>query len=150
MAHAEILKPRIIHSNLKGQGLAQLFCLASYPIRFHLQNYSVVNRNQTSCVISIIPNFLAGFVQKMSMTKIKLFSVTSVNFKFILNVTNLIIQITGILRTVMNPCIEQIVAAQFFLSTPYQAKTSWLVVLTLITTSHSGEIQNMIIIAHYH
>ena len=89
MAHTEILKPRTLHSNLKGQGLAQLIVF-SY-IRFHSQNYSVVNRNQTSCVISIIPNFLAGFVQKMSMTKIKLFSVTSVNFGFILNVTNLII-----------------------------------------------------------
>ena len=42
-------------------------------------------------LISITLNFLAGFVQKMSMTKIKLFSVNSVNFGFILNVTILII-----------------------------------------------------------
>ena len=49
-----------------------------------------------SCVRSIIPNFLAGLVQKTSMTKVKLFSVTSVNFGFILNVTTLIILITDI------------------------------------------------------
>ena len=36
--------------------------------------------------MSIIPNFLARFVQKKDMTKIKLFSVTFVNFGFILNV----------------------------------------------------------------
>ena len=36
-------------------------------------------------------------------------------------------------------CID--VAAQFFLSIPYIAtKTSWLVVLTVIVTSHSGKI----------
>ena len=35
--------------------------------------------------------FFAGFVQKMPMTQIKLFSVTSMNFGFTLNVTNLII-----------------------------------------------------------
>ena len=87
----------------------------------------------------------------MSMAKIKLFSETSVNFGFILNVTNLIIEITGIFRTVMNLGIVQIVAAQFFLSTSYQAtKSSWLVVQTLIATSHSGEISNTILIAHYH
>ena len=77
MARTEILKPRTWHTNLKGQGLAQLIVFSQLPIEFHSQNYSVVNRNQTSCVISIIPNFLAGFLQKMSMTKIKLFSVTS-------------------------------------------------------------------------
>ena len=54
------------------------------------QDQSVVNR-ETSCVMSIIPSFHAGFVQKMYMTKIKLFNVTSVNFGFILNVTILII-----------------------------------------------------------
>ena len=35
----------------------------------------------------IIPNFLAALVQKMYMTKIKLFNETSVNVGFILNVT---------------------------------------------------------------
>ena len=76
---------------------------------------------------------------------------TSVNFGFVFNVTNLIIQITGIFKSVMNPGIAQIVAAQFFLSTPYQAtKTFWLVVQTLIAISHSGKIQKMIIIVHYH
>ena len=38
----------------------------------------------------------------------------------------------------MNPGIAQNVATQFFLLTPYQiTKTSWLVVLTLIVTSHN-------------
>ena len=54
------------------------------------QDQSVVNR-KTSCVMSIIPSFHAGFVKKMYMTKKKLFNVTSVNFGFILNVTILII-----------------------------------------------------------
>ena len=99
--------------------------------------------------MSIIPHFLARFVQKMSMTKVKMFSVTSVIFEFILNVTTLIIQITGIFKTVMNLGIVQNVAAQFFLSTPYQATTSsQFVVLTLIVTSHSGKIWKIIIIAH--
>ena len=65
-------------------------------------------------------------------TKIKIFSMTSVNFGFILTVINLIIWVTGIFKTVMNPGIVQIVAAQFFLSTPYQATKTWLVVQTLI------------------
>ena len=51
------------------------------------QDQSVVNR-KTSCVMSIIPSFHVGFVQKMYITKIKLFNV---NFGFILNVTILII-----------------------------------------------------------
>ena len=44
-------------------------------------------------------NFLARFVQKISKTKIKLFSVTSVNFGVTSNVTILTIQITGIFKT---------------------------------------------------
>ena len=56
-------------------------------------------------VISIIPNFLAKFVQKMSMIMIKLFTVTTVNFGFISNVTILIIQYTDNYKTVMNPGI---------------------------------------------
>ena len=81
-----------LHVSLKEQSLAQLHNrLLQLPIiRFHSQNLCVINR-LTSCVISIIPNFLAGFVQKMTMTKRKLFSVTSVNSGFILNVTTLII-----------------------------------------------------------
>ena len=67
---------------------------------------------------------------------------TSVKFGFILNVTTFIIQTTGILKTVMNPSIAQNIAAQSFLSILYLAtKTSWLAVLTLIVTSHSGKIQ---------
>ena len=67
---------------------------------------------------------------------------TSVKFGFILNVTTFIIQTTGIFKTVMNPSIAQNIAAQSFLSIPYLAtKTSWLAVLTLTVTSHSGKIQ---------
>ena len=74
------------------------------------------------------------------MTKVKLFSVTSVNFGFIIYLTFLIILITGIFKIVMNPGIVENVAAQFFLSTPYQVtKTFWLVVLVLIVISYSGK-----------
>ena len=91
------------------------------------------------------------FVRKMPKTKIKLFSVTFVNFGFILNVTTLIIQITGIFKTVMNPDIAQNLTAQFFLSIPYLVtKTFWLLVLTLIVTSRNGKIQKMIMIGLYH
>ena len=42
------------------------------------------------------------------------------------------IQITGIFKNMMNPGFAQNVAAQFFLSIPYQVtKTSWLAVLVL-------------------
>ena len=55
----------------------------------------------------------------MSLMKVKLFSVISVDFGSILNVTLLIIQIKDIFKTVMNPDI----AVQF--STPYHViKTS--------------------------
>ena len=85
------------------------------------------------------------------MTKIKLFSKTSVNFGVILNVTIFIIQIAGILKTEMNPGIAQGDVAPFFLSFSYQVtKTFWLVVLARIVTSHSEKIQKMIIVAHYH
>ena len=94
--------------------LCQLF---TYQIS--LTNSYCSNQKLTSCIILVISNFLARFVQKISMTKIKLFSVTSVNFGFILNVTTRIIQITGIFKTVMNPGIALNVAAQFFLSIPY-------------------------------
>ena len=63
----------------------------------------------------------------MSLTKIKLFSVTSVNLGFTLNVTILIIEITDIFKTMMNPGILYNVAAHFFYSTPYQVtRTSGL------------------------
>ena len=52
-------------------------------IRFHTQNPCII--------ISIIQSFLARFAQKMSLTKLKLFSVISVIFGFTLNVTILII-----------------------------------------------------------
>ena len=138
--------------SLKGQNLVLLnyrLCqLFTYQISL---TYSYCSKQKlTSCVILIIPNFLARFVQKMSKTKIKLFSVTFVNFGFILNVTTLIIQITGIIKTVMNPGFEQNNAAQFFLSIPYLAtKTTWFAVLTVIVTSHSGKIQKMTLIVHY-
>ena len=67
--------------------------------------------------------------------KDKLFSVTSANFGFIQNVTILIIEITDIFKSVMNPGIAWNVVAQLFLATPYQAKkTFWLVVLVLTVT----------------
>ena len=116
--------------------LAELTDCASYsPLRFRLHSLIVVTE----------------LVQKMSKTKIKLFSVTSVNFRFISNVRTLIIQITGTFKTMMNPGLSQNVAAQFFLSIPYlAAKTSWLVLLTLIVTSQSGRIQKMIMIVLYY
>ena len=77
--------------------------LANYQIS--LTESYCTKQKLTSCVMSSITNFLAGFVQKVSLTKVKLFSVTSVNFGVILNVTILIIQITGIFKTVMNPGI---------------------------------------------
>ena len=64
---------------------------------------SKTEQKPTSYVILIIPNFLARFVQKMYMTKIKLFSVT-VNFGFILNVTTLIFRLQVYnFKTMMNP-----------------------------------------------
>ena len=85
--------------SLKGQNLVLLlnYRLLSYsPISdfTHVtHSYYIYCSKQklTSCVIVIIPNFLAIFVQKMPKTKIKVFSVTFVNFGFILNVTTLII-----------------------------------------------------------
>ena len=50
-----------------------------------------------------VPNFLARSVQKMSMTKIKLFNKTFMNIGFILNVKTLIIWITDIFKTTINP-----------------------------------------------
>ena len=50
----------------------------------------------------------------MSMTKTKLFSMNSVNFRFILNVAILIIQITVIFKTVINCSVAQNIVAQFF------------------------------------
>ena len=94
------------------------------------------------------PKFPSRICAKMSMTKINLLRVISVNFGFILNVTNSIIQIIGNYKTVMNSGNAQNVAALFFFSTPYQAtQSSWFVVQTLIATSHSEKIQKMIVIA---
>ena len=123
--------------SLKGQNLVLLnyrLCqLFTYQISL---TYSYCSKQKlTSCVILIIPNFLARFVQKMSKTKIKLFSVTSVNFGFILNATTLIIQITGVFKR----CLLYLAI-----------QTSWLAVLTLIVTSNSGKIQKMIMIVHYY
>ena len=103
----------------------------------------------TSCIILIIPNFLTRFVQKISMTKIKLFSVTSVNFGFILNVITLIIQITDIFQN----CDEswnyiECCSTIFPFNSLSCNKNFLFVVLTLTVTSHSGNIQIMIIIAH--
>ena len=60
---------------------------------------------------------------------------------WIQNVTILIIHIIDIFKIETNPGIVYNVAVQFFFSDPYQlTKTSWLVVLVLIVTSHSGKI----------
>ena len=145
-------KDILYQSKRTKSSLAQIIdCGQLFTYQISLTNSYCSKEKLTSYVILVMSNFLARFVQKMSMTKIKLFSVTSVNFGIILNVTTLIIQITGICKTVMNPGIAQNVVAQSFLLTPYQAtKTSWLVVLTLIASSHRGKIQKMIIIVHYH
>ena len=49
------------------------FSYLSYQIT--LTRWKCIKQKVTSCVMLIIPNFLAGFLQKMYMTKIKLFSV---------------------------------------------------------------------------
>ena len=96
MAHAEKLKDTLHISLIKGQNLVllksnnRLFYIFTYQISL-TNSYYCSKQKLTLCVILIIPNFLARFVQKMSMTKIKLFSVTSVSFGFILNITTLII-----------------------------------------------------------
>ena len=83
----------------------------------------------------------------MYLTKIKLFSVTSLNFGFILNATILIIQTTVIFKSATNPGIAQNVAVQYFLLTPYLVrKAPSLVVQTLIIITLIGYIQKMIII----
>ena len=77
----------------------------------------------------------------MCMKKIKLFSMTSVNFRLILSVTAQSVSITDIFKTVMNPGIACHVVAKIFLSAPYQATTTfWFVVPISILTSCSGEI----------
>ena len=54
----------------------------------------------------------------MSLTKIKLSSVTFVSFGFILNVTTTI-WIIGIIKIALNPGTAYNVAARFFLLFPY-------------------------------
>ena len=67
---------------------------------------------------------------------------TSVNFGFTLNVTILIIYITGIIKTVMNPGIvlHRILQQNVSFQLCQVTKTSWLIVLALIVTSHGGKI----------
>ena len=83
--------------------LAKLHYPVTHQISFTISKCST--QKLPSCVISIILNFLAGSVEKIFMARIKLFSVTSVNFGFASNVTILIILITDIYKTVMNPGI---------------------------------------------
>ena len=60
--------------SLKGQGLAQLIVLVQVNLyQISLPKSYCSKQKLPSFVISIIPKFLAGFMQKMSMTKIKLF-----------------------------------------------------------------------------
>ena len=90
MANTENLQPGILHICLKGQGFAQLIVLAFYLSDFIYKMKT--SKQKLICMsMSIILNFLAGFLQNMSITKIKLSSVTSVIFGFILNVAILII-----------------------------------------------------------
>ena len=66
---------------------------------------------------------------------------TSVNFGFTLNVTILIIYITGIIKTVMNPGIElHRILQQVSFQLCQVTKTSWLIALALIVISHGGKI----------
>ena len=48
--------------SLEGQGLAQLIVLASYLSNFTHKITECSKQELTSYVISLIPNFLAGFV----------------------------------------------------------------------------------------
>ena len=73
-----------IKTSQKGQGIAGTSLL---PIT----KCSYKQKLLSSCAISMIPNFLEGFVQKNSMTKTELFIVTSLTFGPILSVTSLII-----------------------------------------------------------
>ena len=47
--------------SLKGQGLSQLIVLASYLSDFTHKITECSKQEVTSCVISLIPNFPAGF-----------------------------------------------------------------------------------------
>ena len=77
--------------SLKGQGLAQLIVLASYLSDFTHKITECSKQELTSYTCNITyPKFPCRICIKMSLTKIKLFSMTSVNFGFILNVTILI------------------------------------------------------------
>ena len=76
----------------KAQVLLSTNCvLVSYLSDFTRKITECCKQELNSFVILLIPNFLAGFVKKMYLTKMNLFSATSVNFRFILNVTVIII-----------------------------------------------------------
>ena len=81
------------------------------------------------------------------MAKVKLFNVTSVKIWILIKCNNLIIQITGIFKSVVNPGIAQNVAVHFFFLLPYKATKTSCLAPTLIVTSHSGKIQKAFIIA---
>ena len=49
-------------NSLKGEGLSQLIVLASYLLEFTHKITECSKQELISCVISLIPNFLAGFV----------------------------------------------------------------------------------------
>ena len=111
MAQTEKLSPRTLYITLKGQGLSQLIVLASY-LSDLIHKIKCRKKKLAWCLTLIIPDF-AGFMEKMFMTKIKLFSVISVNFGFIFNVTNInyldsissFILYIYIFKPVMNPGI---------------------------------------------
>ena len=73
------------------------------------------------------PNFLAGFVQTMCYEKDKAVHCDLCELWVNIKCNNLSnIQITGIFKTAMNPCIAQDVAVQFFFSTPFLVKKQQL------------------------
>ena len=128
MVHTGILKPMALHTtSLKGQSCSTNFVqLVAHQISLTKSQCSKQKLN-LMCNIS---HLKFPSLQKVSMTKTKLFSVISVNFGFMLNVTTLIIQITGIFKTVVNPGIAQNVTAQFSLSTLLSSNKNFLACCT--------------------
>ena len=122
------------------QLLRQLYKLLTYQI-----SLAKPKRNKqklASCVISVILNSLARCVQKMCLTKVKLFSVTSVNFGFLLNVPFKLYVNYIYLQNCDESCYCIDCRRIIFLSTPYQVtKTSTSVVLVQILTSCCEKIQ---------
>ena len=120
--------------------LRQLYKLLTYQISFTKPKRN--KQKLASCVISIILNSLARCAQKMCLTKMKPFSVTSVNFGFLLNVPFKLYVNYIYLQNCDASCYCLDCCRIIFLSTPYQVtKTSKSVVLVQILTSCCEKIQ---------